>query len=160
MKKNTLYAIIAAIIIVSIVGTYFVSTTLLVPDTNITLTVITLWSGGSERAAFEAVNDAFMAKYPHITIRHSPLPWETFNTVMPIWIDESPPDAFMWWGGARTNKIVNQGLVLDLSDISNQITSEFPAGIVGEYSEYSGKAYAVPLMVNIHGVFYSKTICL
>ena len=122
------------------------------------MTVITLWTGGSERAAFEAVNDAFMEKYPQITIRHSPLPWETFNTVMPIWIDESPPDAFMWWGGARTNKIVNQGLVLDLSDISGQIQSEFPSGIVSEYSKYNGKSYAIPLMVNIHGVFYDKNI--
>ena len=159
MKKNFM-VMLAILLIATIVISYFAITTFLGPseETDVTLDVITLWTGGSEKAAFEAVNDAFMEKYPHITITHSPLPWETFNTVMPIWIDESPPDAFMWWGGARTNKIVNQNLVLDISDISNDVESEFPEGIVSEYLNYNEKTYAVPLMVNIHGVFYSKTV--
>ncbi|MHA2407845.1 MAG: ABC transporter substrate-binding protein [Candidatus Ranarchaeia archaeon] len=153
--------IIAVVVIAAVIGTYFASTMLLAPGDgrDVTITVITQYQTGDDAAAMQGVNDMFMDKYPNIIVKHQPLPWLEFNTILPVWMGtDSAPDVWQWWGGAKTQFIANQGHILDLSDVSATIQDQFPAGIYDEYCEYNGKVYAVPNFLHSHGVWYNKAI--
>ena len=150
--------ILIVIIAVAVIAGVYIVMTQFAPKAEVTITVVTMWPGGNSRAGFDAASEAFMEKYPYITVQHSPLPILEFNTIMPTRIRQDPPDVFQWWAGGKTAYLVEENLIMDLSDIEGTLRAEFSEGLYEEWMEYNGNPYCVPIKLNAHGFFYNKEV--
>jgi ABC-type glycerol-3-phosphate transport system substrate-binding protein len=83
----------------------------------------------------------------------------SFNTVLSIWLSsDAAPDLHMWWGGARTQEIVDLGYCLDYSNEFENIKNHYSEGVQNGHMVYNGKAYAVPLAVFTYGLYYRTDV--
>jgi multiple sugar transport system substrate-binding protein/raffinose/stachyose/melibiose transport system substrate-binding protein len=70
----------------------------------------------------------------------------------------NPPELFTYWAGAKTQELVNQGMLEPLDDIWPSVSSHFPKSIVDAASTYNSQTYLLPITQHLVVFFYNKTL--
>jgi ABC-type glycerol-3-phosphate transport system substrate-binding protein len=157
MMTILIVAVIAVALIAGVAGAYYLSTT--GNSSVVKLTLVTEWTADPQLGAVNSLIAKFNAANPGIQVVHQPMDMSSFNNLLAVWLGtDSAPDLHQWFGGARTQEIVNLGDCLSWTDQYNQVKSQFSEGVRNSLMEYNGNAYAVPLNINTYGIFYNKHI--
>lgn len=131
-----------------------------------TLQIVVSSSAASDKA-FEAVNAAFMEKYPDVKVEFSAVPNENFNATkssrltagnldITLAQPREVPEYVTGSSAADDNVAADAGLFVDLSD---QKFMENYTSTVLDAIRYNGKDYTVPTGLTYYtGVFYNKEI--
>ncbi len=70
----------------------------------------------------------------------------------------NPPEIFTYWAGARTQALVDQGMLEPLDDVWPAIASRFPQSIVDAASTYNNHKYLLPITQHLVVFFYNKAL--
>ncbi len=115
-------------------------------------------SDPAPKAAFEALVDAFMAEYPDIDVTLNGFDHEAYKTAIRNFLGSNPPDVALWFAGNRMRFFVDQGLILDITDLwedadfNDSMASSKPAFTVDD------RQYGVPFGYYQWGVYYRTDI--
>jgi len=103
------------------------------------------------------INEGFQAEYPMIECEFEPIPEQNkYDTVLKTKVATGDvPDIFVLWPGERTERYVDIGACMDLTDKPYMQKIEDRAK---EDSAYKGKVWSLPLCGLYQGVFYNKEI--
>lgn len=71
---------------------------------------------------------------------------------------ELAPDLFTYWAGAKTQAMVDQGLLEPIDDLweDASFTHRFPTPIIEAASTYNGRKYLLPIIQHFVVFFYNK----
>jgi multiple sugar transport system substrate-binding protein len=123
------------------------------------LTIITEQTAGSLRDAVELLTSTFNEANADVEVTHQPMDHVSFNTVLSIWLaTDAAPDLHQWWGGARTEELVDLGYVLALTSVWDDIKDEWPEGVQNGHMKYHGIPHSVPTAVFTYGLYYMVDI--
>jgi len=103
------------------------------------------------------INEGFQQEYPMIECEFEPIPEQNkYDAVLKTKVATGDvPDIFVLWPGERTERYVDIGACMDLTDKPYMQRIEDRAK---EDSAYQGKVWSLPLCGLYQGVFYNKTI--
>lgn len=103
------------------------------------------------------INEGFQAEYPMIECEFEPIPEQNkYDAVLKTKVATGDvPDIFVLWPGERTERYVDIGACMDLTDKPYMQRIEDRAK---EDSAYQGKIWSLPLCGLYQGVFYNKDI--
>lgn len=103
------------------------------------------------------INEGFQAEYPMIECEFEPIPEQNkYDAVLKTKVATGDvPDIFVLWPGERTERYVDIGACMDLTDKPYMQRIEERAK---EDSAYQEKVWCLPLCGLYQGVFYNKDI--
>lgn len=110
------------------------------------------------KAAFNAMVDRFREEYPNIEVTVNEFDHEAYKTAIRNFLVSNPPDVALWFAGNRMKFFVDQGLILDISDLWDEadlhdsMSSSLAAFTVDD------KQYGVPWGYYQWGVYYRTDI--
>jgi len=115
-------------------------------------------SDPAPKAAFEALVDGFKAAYPDIDVTLNSFDHEAYKTAIRNFLGSNPPDVALWFAGNRMKFFVDQGLLMDISDLWE--TAGFNESMASSKATLTvnGKQYGVPWGYYQWGVFYRQDI--
>jgi ABC-type glycerol-3-phosphate transport system substrate-binding protein len=70
----------------------------------------------------------------------------------------NPPELFTYWAGAKTQALVDQGMLEPLDDIWPSVSSRFPKSIVDAASTYNDHKYLLPITQHLVVFFYNTSL--
>jgi multiple sugar transport system substrate-binding protein len=115
-------------------------------------------SDPAPRAAFRTMVDRFEAEYPDIDVTLNTFDHEAYKTAIRNFLASDPPDVALWFAGNRMKFFVDQGLIMDVTDLweeadfNDSMASSRPAFTV------DGRQWGVPWGYYQWGVFYRQDI--
>lgn len=115
-------------------------------------------SDPAPKAAFEDLVNRFRAEYPDIEVTLNSFDHEAYKTAIRNFLASNPPDVALWFAGNRMKFFVDQGLIMDISDLwedagfNDSMASSRPTLTV------DGKQYGVPWGYYQWGMFYRTDI--
>lgn len=103
------------------------------------------------------INEGFQQEYPMIECEFEPIPEQNkYDAVLKTKVATGDvPDIFVLWPGERTERYVDIGACMDLTDKPYMLRIEDRAK---EDSAYQEKIWSLPLCGLYQGVFYNKDI--
>lgn len=115
-------------------------------------------SDPAPRAAFQTLVDKFKAEYPDIDVTLNTFDHEAYKTAIRNFLASDPPDVALWFAGNRMRFFVDQGLIMDISDLwedagFNDTMASSRAAFTAD-----GKQWGVPWGYYQWGVFYRQDI--
>lgn len=115
-------------------------------------------SDPAPRAAFQTVVDRFQEEYPDIDVTLNTFDHEAYKTAIRNFLATDPPDVALWFAGNRMKFFVDQGLILDISDLWDE--AGFNETMASSRSAFTvdGAQYGVPWGYYQWGVFYRQDI--
>ncbi len=115
-------------------------------------------SDPAPRAAFQALVDAFKAEYPDIDVTLNTFDHEAYKTAIRNFLATDPPDVALWFAGNRMKFFVDQGLIMDVTDLWAE--AGFNDSMASSKAAFTvdGRQYGVPWGYYQWGVFYRKDI--
>ena len=115
-------------------------------------------SDPAPRAAFETLVDRFRAEYPDIDVTLNTFDHEAYKTAIRNFLASDPPDVALWFAGNRMRFFVDQGLVMDITDLWED--AGFTETMASSRAAFSvdGSLYGVPWGYYQWGVFYREDI--
>jgi len=115
-------------------------------------------SDPAPRAAFQTMVDRFKAEYPDIDVTLNTFDHEAYKTAIRNFLASDPPDVALWFAGNRMKFFVDQGLIMDVSDLWEE--ADFNDSMASSRAAFTvgGKQYGVPWGYYQWGVFYRKDI--
>jgi raffinose/stachyose/melibiose transport system substrate-binding protein len=91
--------------------------------------------------------EAFKATHPNVTIDFQETPNEAYKTAIQVaLVGSEPPDVFFNWAGEDSNRLVRDGLVLDITDLANaegQFGATLSPSWISTFSK-DGRIYGAP----------------
>jgi len=151
MKKISFFIVVFLLLILALVGCNRASEpSELVINSNL--------SDPAPKAAFNEMVDKFRDAYPDIEVTLNEFDHEAYKTAIRNFLVSNPPDVALWFAGNRMKFFVDQGLILDVSDLwadagfNDSMASSLAAFTV------DGKQYGVPWGYYQWGVFYRTDI--
>lgn len=117
------------------------------------------WTGALNGGVNEMVA-SFNKLQPGIPLAGTGFEHESFKVgIRPMLASQQPPDLFSYWAGARTQSLVDSGLLAPIDDVwaEQQLDRRFSAA-VSRACTYSGRKYAVPLTQHYVAIFYDKKL--
>ncbi|AHC16107.1 ABC transporter substrate-binding protein [Salinispira pacifica] len=115
-------------------------------------------SDPAPKAAFEDLVNRFREEYPDIEVTLNSFDHEAYKTAIRNFLASNPPDVALWFAGNRMKFFVDQGLIMDISDLweeagfNDSMASSRPTLTV------DGKQYGVPWGYYQWGMFYRTDI--
>jgi len=122
---------------------------------------ITVWhgfTGDNEVNAFNAAVARFHAKYPNITVNS--VKGQDDDKITKAISGGDPPDVALSFTTDNVGKFCSTGAWQDLTGLMKQSgvsTSEFNRASM-QYTEFDGKRCALPLLQDVYGLYYNKTM--
>lgn len=115
-------------------------------------------SDPAPRAAFQTMVDAFQAEYPDIDVTLNTFDHEAYKTAIRNFLASDPPDVALWFAGNRMKFFVDQGLIMDVSDLWEE--ADFNDSMASSRAAFTvdGKQFGVPWGYYQWGVFYRTDI--
>lgn len=117
------------------------------------------WTGAMSGGVDEMVA-SFNKLQPGIPLVGTGFEHESFKIgIRPMLASQQPPDLFSYWAGARTQSLVDAGLLAPLDDVwaEQQLDRRFSPA-VSRACTYGGRKYAVPLTQHFVAIFYDKKL--
>ncbi|WP_276356336.1 extracellular solute-binding protein [Cohnella caldifontis] len=132
------------------------------PAEKITLRMMSQWNESGAPQQFNLANkiiDEFQRANPNITIENQVLETELYKSKLKVLsASNSLPDIGFTWAAGFMEPYVKADMFAPLNDIvDGELKDQFVKGTVEAYS-YNGKAYALPVELNIVPVYYNKAI--
>jgi len=112
------------------------------------------------RAADAAAVQMFMDEHPDYEIIHSTIAHEDFKTAIRAYLTAStPPDVLTWFAGNRARFFIDNGQVMDISDVWQEQgwTESYPKGFMA-MSSVDGNQYFLPTNWYWWAVYYRVSI--
>jgi len=112
------------------------------------------------RAADEATVQMFMEENPDIEVIHSTIAHEDFKQAIRAYLTAStPPDVMTWFAGNRARFFIDNGLIMDISDLweSEGWNESYPKGFRA-MSSVDDKQYFLPTSWYWWAVYYRPSI--
>ncbi len=115
-------------------------------------------SDPAPRTAFRTMVDKFEAEYPDIDVTLNTFDHEAYKTAIRNFLASDPPDVALWFAGNRMRFFVDQGLIMDVTDLweeagfNDSMASSRPAFTA------DGRQWGVPWGYYQWGVFYRRDI--
>lgn len=140
-----LRALTSAALVAAAIATPAMSTPGLAQD--VTLKMWTLDNTGYPEFVAQAAEE-FKKLHPEVTIVHETFPGDQYKTGIQVaLVGSAPPDVFFNWAGQDAQRLVQDGLVLDLTEFA---TAEGGFGTTlsegwQDTFRYDGKIYGVPV---------------
>ena len=115
-------------------------------------------SDPAPRAAFQTLVDSFQAEYPEIEVTLNTFDHEAYKTAIRNFLASDPPDVALWFAGNRMKFFVDQGLIMDISDLWDE--AGFNDTMASSRSAFTvdGSQYGVPWGYYQWGMFYRRDI--
>ena len=115
-------------------------------------------SDPAPRAAFQTMVARFEEEYPDIEVTLNTFDHEAYKTAIRNFLAADPPDVALWFAGNRMRFFVDQGLILDVSDLWDE--AGFNDTMASSKSAFTvdGKQYGVPWGYYQWGVFYRRDV--
>jgi multiple sugar transport system substrate-binding protein len=70
---------------------------------------------------------------------------------------DKAPDLFTWWSTYRMKDLIDENLVLDMTDLWNKHKDEYPQGLRDAFT-FNGKVYGLAYVVEYWGIWYNKDV--
>ena len=112
------------------------------------------------RAADEATVQMFVEQNPEIEVIHSTIAHEDFKQAIRAYLTAStPPDVMTWFAGNRARFFIDNGLIMDISDLweSEGWNESYPKGFRA-MSSVDDKQYFLPTSWYWWAVYYRPSI--
>jgi multiple sugar transport system substrate-binding protein/raffinose/stachyose/melibiose transport system substrate-binding protein len=112
------------------------------------------------READAVIVQNFMEQNPDIEVIHSTVAHEDFKQAIRAYLTAStPPDVMTWFAGNRARFFIDNGQILDISDVweSEGWNESYPKGF-NALSSVDGKQYFLPTSWYWWAVYYRKSI--
>lgn len=115
-------------------------------------------SDPAPRTAFQAMVDAFQAEYPDIDVTLNTFDHEAYKTAIRNFLASDPPDVALWFAGNRMKFFVDQGLIMDVSDLWEE--ADFNDSMASSRAAFTvdDRQYGVPWGYYQWGMFYRADI--
>lgn len=129
------------------------------PATGETMFYNSMHSDPEPRATDEKLVEMFMAE-TGIDVEHSTVAHEDFKQAIRTYLaSDTPPDALTWFAGNRARFFIDNGLILDISDVWSEEgwNESYPKGFQA-LSSVDGKQYFVPTTFYWWAVYYRPSI--
>lgn len=99
-------------------------------------------------------------KLKDVYLVSTPLEHEEFKTSIRIQLEtDNPPDLFSYWAGARTDYLIEKGMVSPISSIfDNGVNRELLDESIIDACSYNDELYLFPLTRHFVGFFYNKAL--
>jgi multiple sugar transport system substrate-binding protein len=123
-----------------------------------TLVINSNLSDPAPKAAFQAMVDRFQEEYPEIDVTLNTFDHEAYKTAIRNFLASDPPDIALWFAGNRMKFFVDQGLIMDVSDLWED--AGFNESMASSRAAFTvdGSQYGVPWGYYQWGVFYRTDI--
>jgi multiple sugar transport system substrate-binding protein len=115
---------------------------------------------GEQRNAYAELVQKFERHYPSIKVNLQVLEQENYKQHFELWLNASArSDVMFWFGGARLNEFVSQGLIEPLDDLwkhyawDKKITDS-----ARSVSLVKGKEYGLPIHYYNWGIYFNKPL--
>ena len=115
-------------------------------------------SDPAPRAAFNEMVDKFRDAYPNIEVTLNEFDHEAYKTAIRNFLVSNPPDVALWFAGNRMKFFVDQGLIMDISDLWD--SADFYDSMSSSEAAFTvdGGQYGVPWGYYQWGMFYRTDI--
>jgi multiple sugar transport system substrate-binding protein len=115
-------------------------------------------SDPAPRAAFQTLVERFEAEYPDIEVTLNTFDHEAYKTAIRNFLASDPPDVALWFAGNRMRFFVEQGLVMDITDLWED--AGFTETMASSRAAFTvdGSLYGVPWGYYQWGVFYRQDL--
>ena len=115
-------------------------------------------SDPAPKAAFQTMVDKFKAEYPEIDVTLNTFDHEAYKTAIRNFLASDPPDVALWFAGNRMKFFVDQGLIMDVSDLWED--AGFNDSMASSKAAFTvdGNQWGVPWGYYQWGVFYRQDI--
>ncbi len=123
-----------------------------------TLVINSNLSDPAPREAFQTLVSAFEAEYPEIDVTLNTFDHEAYKTAIRNFLASDPPDVALWFAGNRMKFFVDEGLIMDVSDLWDD--AGFTDTMASSRAAFTvdGRQYGVPWGYYQWGVFYRTDI--
>ncbi len=133
-----------------------------VSGTNLkTVTIFHIWGTGVERAQVTQAIALFEIANPDVLVQEIIVDAAGGYTpkLMQMLSGTEPPDIFLWYPGPQTTALVDEGVLMPLTDIWNQYNLDqyIPEGYKSAVT-YKGDQWNLPWGVHANIVIYNKSI--
>jgi multiple sugar transport system substrate-binding protein len=115
-------------------------------------------SDPAPRGAFEEMVNKFRAEYPDIDVTLNTFDHEAYKTAIRNFLAADPPDVALWFAGNRMKFFVDQGLLMDISDLWDEADFNDSMASSKPTLTVDGRQYGVPWGYYQWGVFYRTDI--
>ena len=146
---------VASLTLTGCLGSGTASVTPPAEDAEGSLTVQSRLSEGDEKA-LQSVIDAFNAQGGGQVELNTVLN-ETFREQLPSYLTSAnPPDVYTYYGGANLRELADEGLLLDISDVWEDVP--FSDALRGLSQDSEGNEVFIPTSYYWLGVYYKKSV--
>jgi multiple sugar transport system substrate-binding protein len=103
------------------------------------------YSVPSDLAGITALNNAFTAANPGITVKLNTVDHNTFQDQINNYLGGTPDDVFSWFSGFRMRFFAAKGLATPIDDAWAKVSSNYTAGFATAVTGDDGHIYGVPV---------------
>jgi multiple sugar transport system substrate-binding protein len=123
-----------------------------------TVTVGSNHSDAGEAKGMAAINAAFMAANPGVTVKMNAVDHNTFQNQIGAYLQGTPEDDFTWFSGYRMRFFAAKGLATAIDDVWTKVSSNFTGAFATSVTGDDKKVYGIPVDYYPWAVFYRKSV--
>jgi multiple sugar transport system substrate-binding protein len=123
-----------------------------------TVTVGSNHSDPGESKGMSAINAAFMAANPGVTVKQNQVDHDTFQNQIGAYLQGTPDDDFTWFSGYRMRFFAAKGLATAIDDVWSKVSSNFTGAFATAVTGDDGHVYGIPVDYYPWAVFYRKSV--
>ena len=125
------------------------------------VTVFHRWPPESDSSKRQEIFELADKKYDDVSLVIDTVPASMYEAQITVRLASSnPPDIFCTWPGGRTEALVRNNSVMDLTDFWTEQgwNESFTRGVVEGCTHFDGKKYVVPMNVMGNNLWYNKKV--
>jgi multiple sugar transport system substrate-binding protein len=123
-----------------------------------TVTVGSNHSDPSEVKGMAAINAAFIAANPGITVTVNAVDHDTFQNQISSYLQGTPQDDFTWFSGYRMRFFASKGLTTAIDDVWAKVSSNYTGAFATAVTGDDSHVYGIPVDYYPWAVFYRKSV--
>jgi multiple sugar transport system substrate-binding protein len=115
------------------------------------------WDSGATLAPYQRAIDAFMKKYPDITVKTESVPDNFDQKLLTSLASNTAPDVFMTW---NYPKFVPSGALEPLDEYikNDKLDMGIYYDIINKYVQFDGKTWGLPTTYSTRAIYYNKKL--
>jgi len=115
-------------------------------------------SDASEAKGMAAINAAFQAANPGVTVKMNAVDHDTFQNQISSYLQGTPEDDFTWFSGYRMRFFASKGLATPIDDVWAKVSSNYTSAFATAVTGDDGHVYGIPVDYYPWAVFYRKSV--
>ena len=123
-----------------------------------TVTVGSNHSDAAELKGMQAINAAFIAANPGVTVTMNTVDHNTFQNQISTYLQGTPQDDFTWFSGYRMRFFAAQGLATAIDDVWAKVSSNYTGAFATAVTGDDSHVYGIPVDYYPWCIFYRKSV--